>query len=88
MSTATNERQFTCLNLELNRISNFMGLFRQSDGKLRNEESRESSDSPFEFMSNFRSALSCTSNKIFKTNVCDDFLKLCCAFLFFEDLFL
>ena len=56
MSTATNERQFTCLNLELNRISNFMGLFRQSDGKLRNEESRESSDSPFQFLSNFRSA--------------------------------
>ena len=57
MSTATNERQFTCLNLELNRISNFMGLFRQSDSELRNEESRESSDSPFQFLSNFRSAL-------------------------------
>ena len=29
----------------------------ESDGKLRNEESRESSDSPFQFLSNFRSAL-------------------------------
>ena len=41
-----------------------MGLFRQSDGELRNEESHESSDSPFQFLSNFWSALTLAEHTV------------------------
>ena len=57
MSTATNENAVYMFEFGVKSDFKFIGLFRQSDGELRNEESRESSDSPFQFLSNFRSAL-------------------------------